>query len=434
MEQGPGGSISSDLTAMKNILPHPARLDLPGEPVELVDEAVGFCLTLGRALHVHGVPAHRLEEALAMLAERLGMAGDFFVTPTLILASFGRGRDQQTRLVRVGSGVVDLGRLADLEAIMDAVASGQLAPAEAEARVHAVLAAPARIGVAATAAASALACGAAARLFGGGLPEIGAAGLLGAMIAILGAQLETRRDAARLLCFIAAAAAAFGAAAWSRLAGPLDAPVATLGGLIVLVPGLTLTIAINELATRNLVAGTARMMAAAMDLLALGFGIALGGRLGALLPGEAIVASATALPAWTLHLAALVAPLAFLALFRARLRDAPWIVLAGVLSFNAARLGSDALGAELGGMIGATTAGVVANAVARWRGRPAAIVLVPALMMLVPGSLGFRSVASLVAHDVVGGLAAAFTTILVATGIVMGMLVAQVILPARRPL
>jgi uncharacterized membrane protein YjjB (DUF3815 family) len=59
---------------------------------------------------------------------------------------------------------------------------------------------------------------------------------------------------------------------------PLSTYLATLGGLIVLLPGLTLSAAMSELNAQHLVSGTARLTGAIMRFLVLMFGVALGSR------------------------------------------------------------------------------------------------------------------------------------------------------------
>ncbi|MEK7832242.1 MAG: threonine/serine exporter family protein [Acidobacteriota bacterium] len=78
-------------------------------------DSIGFVLRLGRALHAYGYPAHRLEEVLSRASERLGLLAQFFSTPTSIFASFGKQEEQQTFLMRVTPGEVNLGKLAELD-------------------------------------------------------------------------------------------------------------------------------------------------------------------------------------------------------------------------------------------------------------------------------------------------------------------------------
>ena len=60
-----------------------------------------FVLRLGHALHASGYAAHSLEEILDHVCDRLGLIGQFFTTPTAILASFGPLDEQRTHLIRV---------------------------------------------------------------------------------------------------------------------------------------------------------------------------------------------------------------------------------------------------------------------------------------------------------------------------------------------
>src|SRR5205814_832520 len=115
-------------------------------------------------------------------------------------------------------------------------------------------------------------------------------------------------------------------------------------------------------------------------------------------------------------------PLAFIVLMKARPRDAGWIVLACLVSFGGARFGAWLLGSELGAFIGAMMLGVAANFFARSQKRPSAIPLLPGLIVLVPGSIGFGSLAKFIEQDVVSGVEAAFNVALIAVALVTGLL------------
>ncbi|HET7745701.1 MAG TPA: threonine/serine exporter family protein, partial [Vicinamibacteria bacterium] len=96
-----------------------------------------------------------------------------------------------------------------------------------------------------------------------------------------------------------------------------------------------------------------------------------------------------------------------------------------------ARLGAFVLGPELGAFAGALTLGVATNAYARVLRRPEIVPMVPGMLLLVPGSLGFRSLSSLVEGQTVPGVEAAFRMTLVAVALATGLLFANVVLPAR---
>ncbi len=395
-------------------------------------DAVAFVLRLARALHTHGYAADQLEEVLGLAALRLGLVGEFSSSPTSILAAFGERERQRTYMLRVEPGDVDLGRLGRLDAVTVAVLRGKLTPAEGSDRIEAIVADAPQFGPVLRTLAFGVTSGAAGRFLGGGYREIVAATIIGIMIGLL--ALLPKRGSAWVRVFepIAAFVASFAATAIGALAGPLSVFLATLAGIIVLVPGLTLTIALTEISSRHLVSGTARLSAAFMVFLGIAFGVALGSTLGAQAFGLATTSQPLQAPGWTLFLALIVAPLGFIVLLRADAADAPWIIAAGILGFIGNRVGAAALGSELGTFVGALTVGIASNVYARLRDRPATIALVPGILLLVPGSIGVRSVASLLDREVVLGVESAFRMILVAVALVAGLLIANVLSPVRK--
>jgi uncharacterized membrane protein YjjP (DUF1212 family) len=388
-------------------------------------------LKLGRGLHAHGYPAHRLEAALSRVSRRLDLDGQFFSMPTALFASFGVGEDQRTFQIRIEPGAMDLRTLADLEDIGDAVAGGTLAPDEGGRRVDAALAAPGPYPAWLTTLCFAITSASAARFFGGGAHEIAVAGGVGLVIGLLSLLAGRVTALGRVFEAVGAFTAALVACLAARAFAPVSVSITIVAGIIVLVPGFTLTVAMTELATRNLVSGTARLAGAAGTFLAIGFGVALGTRLGVTLFGAAKLALPQALPLWTEGVALAIAPLALMVLLRAPSRDAPWIVIAGVLGYVGARMGSMLLGPELGMFVGAFVVAGSSNLYSRAFNRPAAIPIVPALLLLVPGSLGFQSFSRLLDRETVPGVEAAFRMALVAVSLAMGLLFGQLVVPGR---
>ena len=397
-------------------------------------ETVGLLMDLGRALHRFGAPSHRLEGALTRVAIRLGHEGQFFATPTAIFGAFGHGPTAETRLARMEGGDVDLGRLSDLDALLGASDRGEADVAEAHRRLEAILARPASYGPGIVVACYGLASAAAARFFGGGWREIVATALLGLLLGGLAIAAGRRPVLARVFEPLAAFLASFVATALASLLTPFSPYVATLGGLIILIPGLTLTVAMTEISTGHLVSGTARLTGAIVLFLTIGFGVALGSKVGGFVFGVPIVVEPLALPGATAWIALGVAPLAFTVLFRAHMRDAGWILLAGAVAFGGARLGAGLLGPQLGAFLGAFLVGAVGNGLARRLDRPACVPMLPGIMLLVPGSLGFASLSSLLANDVVSGVDTAFRMTIVAVALVTGLLMANVVVTPRRAL
>ena len=180
--------------------------------------------------------------------------------------------------------------------------------------------------------------------------------------------------------------------------------------------------------------GTARLAKATVLFLMIGFGVALGSKIQQVLPPLTLVDAPLPLPSWTEWVALALVPPGFVVLFKAHPKDTPWIFIAGLLSFFSARMGSVVLGPELGVFLAALLLGLLGNGFARFFDRPAAIPMVPGIMLLVPGTIGFKSLSSLLAHHTLAGMETAFTMLLVAISLVAGLLFANVILEPKRPI
>jgi uncharacterized membrane protein YjjP (DUF1212 family) len=395
--------------------------------------AVGFVLRLARALHAYGYSAARLEDILAATADRLGLAGHrFFSMPTQIMAAFGPEDRQRTHLLRVEPGEVNLGKVAALEQVSLEVAQGRASPEEGMRRIERIVEAPSPYGPAIVTLAHGVLSGAVCQFLGGGWREIIVATVLGLGLGLLAIYAASHARVSRVFESLAAFLVSTAAIGLARLVGPMSVFVATLAGLIVLMPGLLLTTAITELATRHLASGTLRMGSAFMTLLGIVFGVALGTRVGVMLFGEPASALPSTLPGVAPYVAVVLAAASSVVILRADLRDAPWIVAAGVLGVLAGRFGAAKLGLELGMFVASFGVAMASAAYERWRNRPAPVVLVPGILLLVPGSIGYVSMSSLMQRNTVAGIDTAFTMVISAVSLVAGLLIASILAPEPR--
>jgi len=75
---------------------------------------------------------------------------------------------------------------------------------------------------------------------------------------------------------------------------------------------------------------------------------------------------------------------------------------------------------------------VAANVYARVSKRPSQLFLLPGLLLLVPGAFGFRSLDALLRGDYTAGAVQFADMLLTAGALVMGLLVANVVMPSRK--
>jgi uncharacterized membrane protein YjjP (DUF1212 family) len=447
---GPGtgndDTFPDDLVSL-DVPPVPAgTLGSPSEPTDTPEFAAArrFILQLARQLHQHGTPAHRLEATLAVLARRLGVRAEFFSTPTSIMVGIGDLEQQRVHLLRVEPGEPNLGHLAQLGEIVRQVMDGEITPAEGLRRIEVMDAAPPAyprwlVLSAFVLASAAIACFLEVRL--GDLVVASLLGLVTAVTALTASRWESTRPVTEPLAAFVVSALAF---ALDGLLGTRTGYATSLAGLAILLPGLTFTVALTELSTRHLASGTARLSGAIVTFLGLGFGLALGAKaggaagdaLGHLVPAMQGALSRSPLPDWTEWAALLVAPLAFTILLSARRQDAPLIVIACAAAYVTSKLAGAAVGEELGAFLGAFVVSAGSNVLARARRRVAMVTQVPGLLILVPGSIGFRSVTSLLGQEVEIGIQTGFRVAIVGISLAAGILAGNVVTRAtnrRRP-
>jgi uncharacterized membrane protein YjjB (DUF3815 family) len=272
------------------------------------------------------------------------------------------------------------------------------------------------------------------QFLGGGWREIVVASVLGLGLGLFALYAESHERVSRMFETLAAFLISMAALGLARLVGPISVFVATLAGLIILMPGLLLTTAITELATRHLASGTLRLSSAFMTLLGIVFGVALGTRAGIAMFGPPMAAIARApLPWWSAPVAIVLAATSAVVILRADPRDALWIIAAGVLGVAAGRFAAIKLGPEQGTFVAAFGVALASSAYERWLRRPAPVVLVPGILLLVPGSIGYLSMSSLMERDTLAGVDTAFRMILTAVSLVAGLLLAGVVAPEPRP-
>ena len=389
-----------------------------------------FVLEIGRAMHALGSPSYRVEDTMDACSRALGLEGAFFSTPTAIFASLGRvGSEPKTSLLRVVPGDQDLARLAELYAIRDDVVLGMTTPERGLLRVQEVLrdARPLRPQIEVLA--YALAGGGAGVLFGGSAVDVGVAAAAGLGVGLLSVVARWRPRLQDVQAPVACAAVAFVVHMLAATGVRLHVPLTTIASLVVLLPGLTFTTALAELAIKHLSSGSARLLGTLAVLLTMAIGVGIGDRCAEMLTGKVPPIAPAPLP-WGWHFAGLLATwLAYHVLLRGTRQQAPWVLMAVAIGYGGARLGRESLGPELGAFVGALLVTVAGNLYARWRRRPAAVVRTPGLLLLVPGSLGFQSLTAAVAGDFAGSMPFVFQMLLVGGSIVAGLLIAGVLLP-----
>ena len=422
------------------------------------EELADYLVEIGATLAASGCPSYRLEDVIRLIADIEGHRADPFALPTglflRVSAKDGSGPQVQ-RMTRVSDWGVDLARLTLVDEVFNDVVARRSTIEQARGRIRAIIARPPEWSPTIVFAATTAVSGASAVFFKGGALEVLVSGIVGAVIA--GSRLAlsnqgpadsldpseaagtSRRNARRLLSdFLGGLFAA--SCAWIALqVWPQARPgVIVPAGAIALFPGMTFTTGVAEVAQKNVVAGGARLIESAVALLLILFGVALiaglGGVVGAEMPSWLERTTLPGLPVHWQALALLVSSVGFGAVFQVPKRwlwttfvssATGWIVAAGAVHYR--------LPGHVAAFCAALSVCMLANALARMTNRPAQLFQLPGMMLLVPGSFGFLSLSEFLdSKDALMGTQRAFTMALVGAALVIGVLLANVLMPSRK--
>lgn len=392
-----------------------------------------FLLHAAVLLHRYGTPSHRLERVMEKVAASQGVQGAFLYTPTALVVSLipdnGHG-EEKTYLRRVDSGAVDADKLIRIDELLGKMERHEIPLAEAAREMAAIENSRPLYSSTVTILACAACCGLVAILFGGSVVESMAAASVGLAVSVLESLHRCNEWPRGFLEPMVGFFAAVTSLALARWVIPLDDRLVTLCALIVFLPGLQLTVGLTELAMGHLSAGVARLAGAGTTLVTLIVGVAIGWQI--VEHWRTLPVQGTLLPEWCQWVAVLIAPTTFAIVFRARWQLWPVIIGVAVSGFVTARIVGDAWGVEVGAFAGALAIGCGSNLYARLYDRPALVAITPGIIVLVPGSIGYRSLAEMLERNTLTGIELAFSMLVIAVALVGGILVSSAVVSPKR--
>lgn len=400
---------------------------------------VRFLKRFSRELHAAGVPAHQFERMMTELADKLGFNCQVLSSPTSIFLSFHYQDDEDDQrpipmqLERMSPPEINLGNSADLYRLGNDLLDDEVTVEKA----YAVLRdwqPTQRYPLWLQILCWGLTGGAVAVILSASWVGISIATLTCAMVGVLVTQAgDTLRQGG--LEAIAALFSTFLVFALNRVVPGLDVFVVIMSSLIVLIPGLGLTIAVSELSTDHLASGSARLAGALVTLLKLSLGVLIGTVVAGWLGWSeqvTVLTPLTAPPEWFRWPAVLAAAFSFAVLFSAARADFHIAMFAAIISYVVSRAGVAAGGLEFGVLLASMTIAILANLYGRVFKQTGALIRVPGVILLVPGTIGYHGATALL----LDGGADLSDTILLALrlliALVGGLLFGNTLLPPRK--
>ena len=402
---------------------------------------VEFIVELARRLHEYGTAAPRLEAAVSLVGQRLSLSCDVLSTPTSIIMSFSQqgnsesGVAEMTQVLRLPPGEVNLKSLCLVDEIADKVINGDLDLGEGRRQLRAVGALqPSLTAKVLTLIAYAVAPACVAAILLTGWAGVATAAVIGFVTGVTALSARKRPNIAAAFEAISALLATIIATVVAVYLVPIQVRSVVVASLIILLPGMSLTAAVRELSSQDLVSGTARMAGAMAVLLKLAFGTVAATQVCALFGLVPPPVPLLAIPAWTEWVAVPLAAITFAITFRSPIRYFPLVIGSVIAGYICTRVGGVHVSAPFGVFAGGLILGAASNVFARVFNRPGALIREPGIILLVPGSVGFRTLSFVFERDVMLGIDTGITLLTLLVALVAGLLFGDLLVPPRRKL
>ena len=400
---------------------------------------VRFLKRYARHLHESGVPSHQFERMITALADKLGFDGQIMSSPTSIFLSFQYQDDEDDnrpipmQLIRMNLAVINLGNSADLYDIGNGLLEDELTTQEAFNRLKDWRPRqfyPLWLQIVCWG----LTPGAVAIMLGASWAGIAVASVCGALLGVL-----VTREGAFLreggLEAIAALFSTFLVFAINQAIPGLDVFVVIMSSLIVLIPGLGLTMAVTELSTDHLASGSARLAGAVVVLMKLSLGVLVGTVMASWFGWSTDTTLSVSLlspPEWFRWPALIASAFSFAVLFSVRRKDFHVAMLAAIISYLVSRAGVAAGGLEFGVLLASMTVAILANLYGRVFRQTGVLIRVPGVILLVPGTIGYHGATALLLGDGQDLTDIVLLVLRLLISLVGGLLFGNTMLPPRR--
>ncbi|KAF9901811.1 hypothetical protein EC991_005637 [Linnemannia zychae] len=413
------------------------RLNQQAELAEVVAEIMlrqDLLIRLCKSLIRYGAPSHRIELAMEAMCKTFGIDGSFAFLPGLMMISFGDSdtHTSETHLIKCAQGF-DMGRLAKVNKIARAVVYGDLEPAEALSELKAINNEKPPYGMWVMLASFAVSSGLIAPLvFKGSWYDMLAGMGLGAVVgltSLLASRYSVYSNVFEVSTSIVIAFVAKALRDYVCFTGVV------LSGIVMLLPGLSLTTAIMELSSRYMISGSVRMFYSLIYCLFLGFGLSIGSNLWDVFkeppPGDLKMGYChPATEPWRWVLFPLLA-VAFNIQLYATPKQWPVMIVCSSVGYAVSEFAGlywpHSL--HIAAAVSAFVVGLLGNIYERLTHELAFVPILGAILLIVPGGMGVRS--SLLLLDQSGhaaqGTAFALQMIVVALGIAVGLFASTLI-------
>ena len=350
-------------------------------------EKYKFIIHLGKALHNYGIPSYRIQAYLFKVAKNMGIKGTFMDSATWINYVFYENGNEQTYnyIESVAPGTLNLGAFSRIVETTDKLIANEIDISEMENRLKIIHNKTIKVNHGILTIAYALAAGSFNLLVGTNWISVLFATLLGAFVYFI-TYLSTKHEYLKsVLESIVSFLATIITGLLSLVFPELNVGLTIISAIIIFVPGLAITTALEEITSKNLISGTAKLFDSIISLFKQFFGVILGLTCLKFFIDFEIFSHYSNTPSWIIFLAMPLLSISVLPIFQVRKKDMLFGIFTGAIGFFLAYSFSVA-GILLSTFIGSIGIVISSHFFSKVTRTPEVVYVTQGIIMLVPGS------------------------------------------------
>ena len=358
-----------------------------------VPEKYQFIVELGKALHIYGIPSYKIQSYLTEVAKTQGITGSFMDSPTWINYVFYEDENSFNYIECIPPGSLNLGAFSRIAELTNKVIDSKIDNNTINKELNIIHAKTKTVNHYLLTLAYAFSAGCFSVMIGTNWISFAFSLLLGAFIYLLVFLTTKSNYLENIFESFSALVVTIICCLLTLIFPNFNLGLTILASIIIFIPGLAITTALEEITSKSLVSGGAKLFDSILLLFKQFFGVLLGLGLMTSLVDIDLTYHVSELPKWTIFCAVPIFSIALLPIFQVRKKDMIFGALTGVIAFFTTVLLSG-YGVLVSTFIGTLTVVGVSRLFGMITKTPKTVYLIQGVVMLVPGSKSFMGLSN----------------------------------------
>lgn len=394
------------------------------------EDLLGFLTELGKALTSSGISVVDINSILERIATAYGVHAEILVFPTMLVIKLHESESEPINISNQKPGIIPLNQVSEIYELIYRAEAAEISPKEGKKCIKQILKGKHHFGPVGIILGYVLFSMGVGLLLQPSPEQLITSGILGAFIGFL-ILVGNKKPRFSLLLPVIAAFLVSTLYFWGFKEGLITGSfIMLIPALAYFLPGATLTTGMFELASGEIISGSSRVVYGTAILFLLLFGVLMGMQIVGMPSNELFAIKSISIMGWWVpYLGILIFAIGMYFFMSIRNKDMPFVILILFIAFIAQQIGNYFVGGLFGAFLGSLCMSVSGTIIENLDHKtPSFVSVMPAFWILVPGSLGFISLAAIIGQNYSTAITDLLLLILTVVAISLGLLVGAVII------